>query len=216
MATKAKVKAKSKRASAQAKAPAKKRVLKAKAPRVQVVYRKKVKSDASGVKVTELVEVAKASPQINFEALPMPPMMRRVCLTGFTALGTFCEVLVPCSFEMSIQRGEKRVEVEPARTVTQPDGTKKVIAEAKYRMEPVVERRIVSKTPVWVRAIEGDERNGKGYICREHGIAAVQTEWPVGKKVRWAGGTATTLAKVCEVTDIAPVSQPQERALVVA
>jgi hypothetical protein len=159
---------------------------------------------ANGVRQAKLVE-EKAS--FNFDNLPVPFLMRFQTPPGatkFTAAksGPFCQVLVECNYSERVKVGERRVEDQPAQM--SGDG-KKILVEATYRFEPVCRTVLVHKVPVWVRAVSGDERNGMGYVYLAHARAEVEKDFPIGKRVRWAGGTRLTLAKVCAVTDL-PVS----------
>jgi hypothetical protein len=63
------------------------------------------------------------------------------------------------------------------------------------------------KPRCWVRVIEGDERNGRGVVFMPPLVSGARIER--GLKVRFAGGTAFTPAKVVEPSAVELTSVQQ-------
>jgi hypothetical protein len=213
------------RARAKSKPVAKKKAIKVNAkraqqpkamkPKVKIKWRKKVKSNASGIVMQSAEQVQEQAPAFDFSSLPVPRLMayqtpppeidgKGNVVRAYPA-GPYCEIIVPCEFKERRVIGHRQVQDTPPEYAA--DG-KKVLKEATYRLAQVIETVPVRKAHIWVRAIEGDERNGKGFVFLAHSESSVSEAFPIGMKVRWAGGTRLTLAKKCEVTDL-PVVKPE-------
>lgn len=115
-----------------------------------------------------------------------PPIMEYRPLPGTNKIGPFASVKVPAIgvFE-SVPDGHEFV------SSTTSNGVEERKPIQRFR------KKRVRTVPVWVHVLKGDERNGVGVLVREH--PAVQ-QFSRGLQVRWAGGTAESLAKVVEVS----------------
>ncbi len=112
--------------------------------------------------------------------------------------GPYCAVLLPGKVTTQRPTGRKE-EVMETRTNLQTGETKEVKC-----LKPVMATEIRDGLmPVWCRVVKGDERNGVGIVYQPNDNAPL---YEAGMKIRFAGGTKQTPAKMMELLD-APVGR---------
>jgi hypothetical protein len=166
---------------------------KAAAIKAHIEHKKKAKEAEAA---EQKVRVTKKAPKLDLppvEEVQYPPVvMTPQQPPDVERPGPYCQVLCSGSIEVMVPTG--KFEEHEEEVTDKKTGKVSVVKRKKTIMKKVAKDTFV---PIWVRVIQGNERNGVGLVHLSPSHVTVKG-LAKGTKIRFAGGTAETKAKFIE------------------